>query len=351
MKPHRDLLIRMAGRIHRHLSRPTPAAASNWETIIHDLLGKFHNLENHWRLARHANSRGWYAAATAKEQDLRHEAHCIETAAGCLHLEPWGPSFVANAPTLGMVVAELHQLQEEFEDFEIDLKTGIVTVSTDRIVLEDIDLRPFSIELHLSRLGERLDSQCFNCVALEPNPAEGNNSVTHPHVQDDRLCAGDATTPISVALREGRLAQNAALLDHQSSRRQNQFQSIGGSPLNKVALNNLNQFTGTEHYYRHLGIQYTDGIKFLAENAECDWLLDAIGSYQPGLNRNQRLAEFQLWELKVAEGGGFSSAVLTCTDGDSAVPVITQDIEQTDFPLPSIRLYVENGVLLLPSEH
>jgi hypothetical protein len=43
--------------------------------------------------------------------------------------------------------------------------------------------------------------------------------------------------------------------------------------------------------------------------------------------------------------------VLTCTDGDSEVPIITQQIEWTDFPLPSIRLYVERGVLLLPSEH
>jgi hypothetical protein len=121
--------------------------------------------------------------------------------------------------------------------------------------------------------------------------------------------------------------------------------------MNTQVLNNLAQFTGTEHHYRHLGIRYTDGIKFLAENADCFWLIDAIASYQPGLRLNQRLAEFQLWELKVTDQSGFSSAVLVCTDGDRNVPILTQQIERTDFPLPSISLYVEDGVLLLPSEH
>ncbi|MCB8789014.1 DUF6876 family protein [Planktothrix agardhii] len=36
----------------------------------------------------------------------------------------------------------------------------------------------------------------------------------------------------------------------------------------------LSQFNGTENYYKHsLGFSYTDGINFLAENAECYWLL------------------------------------------------------------------------------
>jgi hypothetical protein len=121
--------------------------------------------------------------------------------------------------------------------------------------------------------------------------------------------------------------------------------------MNTQAINNLDQFTGTENYFRHPGIKYTDGIKYLAENADCFWLIDAIASYQPALRQNQRLLEFQLWNLELADQSGFSSAVLTCTDGDSDVPIITQQIERTDFPLLSIRLYVERGVLLLPSEH
>ena len=118
---------------------------------------------------------------------------------------------------------------------------------------------------------------------------------------------------------------------------------------NISALNNLAQFTGTLHYHRRFGLLYTDGIRFLADNADCYWLLDAIASYQPQVRQNPRLADFQLWELTVSEHSG--SAVLTCTDGDSEVPVITQQIQSTDFPLPSIQLYVEGNILLLPSEH
>ena len=121
--------------------------------------------------------------------------------------------------------------------------------------------------------------------------------------------------------------------------------------MNKDALGNLAQFTGTENYYQHLNIQYTDGIKFLAENADCYWLLDAIASYQPELRKDSRLNYFQLWELKLANQGGGGGAILACTDGDSADPLVSQQIQHTDFPLPSVRLYVEQGVLLLPTEH
>jgi hypothetical protein len=42
----------------------------------------------------------------------------------------------------------------------------------------------------------------------------------------------------------------------------------------------LTQFTGTERYYRisrrHL---LTDGTKYLAENAECFWMMDAVASH------------------------------------------------------------------------
>jgi hypothetical protein len=123
------------------------------------------------------------------------------------------------------------------------------------------------------------------------------------------------------------------------------------NPTDKQALNNLGQFTGTDQYHRHLNLLCTDGAMFLAEHADCFWLLDAIASYQPKLTTNPRLRDFQLWELVVRGDGGFNAAVLICTDGDTADPIVTQTIEATDFPLPSIRLYVESGVLLLPSEH
>ena len=114
----------------------------------------------------------------------------------------------------------------------------------------------------------------------------------------------------------------------------------------------LSNFYGTEHWYRHWTglLVYTDGIHYLVEHGAA-WLVDAVASYQtePKLNKGM-LADFQIWELKVKD----SKAVLTCRADSGKKPVVTQEIEYTDFPLSEIKLYVENGgdakVLMLPSE-
>lgn len=124
---------------------------------------------------------------------------------------------------------------------------------------------------------------------------------------------------------------------------------------------NLQHFCGSENYYKHLlGIYYTDGVRYLASNAECYWLIDAIGSHQPRAKRIHRLTEFQLWFLHVGDAHEFikprgsNSAVLTCwedTPSHETKPVIIQQIPFTDFPLPEIKLYVQDKILLLPSEN
>jgi hypothetical protein len=110
-------------------------------------------------------------------------------------------------------------------------------------------------------------------------------------------------------------------------------------------LENLDQFTGTENYYTNplYPFEYTDGIKYLAENGGAYWLLDAIASWQKELD----LSQIQFWRLKVNPD---NSAVLTC-ERDADEPVIAQEIPFTDFPLEKISLYLCDGVLLLPSEY
>jgi len=113
----------------------------------------------------------------------------------------------------------------------------------------------------------------------------------------------------------------------------------------------LGYFTGTEEWHRHpSGLLYTDGVKYVAENGGAYWLIDAVASYQgePALALTE-LQEFQLWELAVDRER--NSAVLTCRADTGRKPVVRQEIEYTDFPLDEIKLYVECGVLLLPSEH
>ena len=129
----------------------------------------------------------------------------------------------------------------------------------------------------------------------------------------------------------------------------------------ETLLQNLQHFCGSEQYYKHwLGLCYTDGIKYLAENAQCFWLIDAIASHQPTAKKNPRLKEFQLWFLHVGTGHEFikpkagNAAVLTCwedTPKAESKPVIIQQIPFTDFPLKEIKLYLQDKILLLPEEN
>lgn len=110
----------------------------------------------------------------------------------------------------------------------------------------------------------------------------------------------------------------------------------------------LDQFTGSEHWYRHPlapHITYTDGAQHVAETGGAYWLLDAIVSHQ--CVHSVRNEPFQVWTLKVEED---RSAMLSCKDGDGYV-VAVQKIAYTDFPLPEIELWLQNDVIFLPSEY
>ena len=107
----------------------------------------------------------------------------------------------------------------------------------------------------------------------------------------------------------------------------------------------LVQFTGTTQYYKHwLGYNYTDGVQYLAEKGQCYWLLDAIFSYQD----DQSHVPFQLWKLDVNPD---RSAILTMREDSDLPALVTQNIPYTDFSLDSIKLYLIDGVLILPSEY
>jgi hypothetical protein len=113
----------------------------------------------------------------------------------------------------------------------------------------------------------------------------------------------------------------------------------------------LNQFTGSETFYRHwLGkFNYTEGVHHVAQEGGAYWLIDAIASYQhsPEIKEDRKLQEIQFWKLTVSED---KTAILTC-ERDQGDVALTQEIEYTDFPLAEVKFYLTNGVLLLPSEY
>jgi hypothetical protein len=94
-------------------------------------------------------------------------------------------------------------------------------------------------------------------------------------------------------------------------------------------------------------ITFTDGVHFLAEKAGAYWLIDLIA---PHKNRRLSNEEFQIWTFTVNRDKP-PMAVATC-QADTDEPVLRrQRIEYTDFPLPAIKLWLVDGVLMLPSEY
>lgn len=112
----------------------------------------------------------------------------------------------------------------------------------------------------------------------------------------------------------------------------------------------LEQFCGTEQYHRLSPLHSfvcTDGVRFLAENAGCFWLLDLMASMQPRLRMEEALRDYQFWTVKL-DGKGGCDVICERDTGDVAWK---RHIGYTDFPLEECMIWVESGVALLPNEH
>ena len=110
----------------------------------------------------------------------------------------------------------------------------------------------------------------------------------------------------------------------------------------------LAQCTGSENYHynaiaKKSGIVYTEGLRTLCLMAEAWWILDAIASHQPQCRRDPQLRQVQFWTLTVNKD---RSATLIC-ERDQGDEAIRQNIEYTDFPLPSIRIWLEAGAAII----
>ncbi len=153
------------------------------------------------RLSEKATERGWLAAAERIRPKQEKALGDFQEALTRMQAEQnrHGP---AACPSLRELHAEVLGLCEEFADVECDLRARTISVITEAIVLEEVPLGPFRIELDLGAAGERLS---YSVIATDPQPAANDENVTHPHVRDDCLCEGEGTLPIRRALEEGRL--------------------------------------------------------------------------------------------------------------------------------------------------
>jgi hypothetical protein len=184
--------LRAALRIHARLSAAGPPPP----------LDAWRGLERAARLGALAAERGWTAAAAACRSEYRRRAAELTDRLGaCLRTLDADDSPRA-VQSSGEVLADLAALEAEFGGVEIDPRECAVSVTTDPVVLEGTDLGRFELAW---RWDLPPDSASYGVTALDPNPAAGSESTTHPHVREEALCEGDGRTPFRRTLEQGRL--------------------------------------------------------------------------------------------------------------------------------------------------
>src|SRR5690606_3433874 len=94
-------------------------------------------------------------------------------------------------PKLSDIFAELSQIDQELGEYHYDLKEKTISVITEPITLEEIDLGTFEIKLFIDKISTLYTNVPYKVIALEPNPSGSDSSVTHPHVNSEILCEGD----------------------------------------------------------------------------------------------------------------------------------------------------------------
>jgi len=198
MEPNQKRLLRAAESIRSRLLR------------LSSISDEIYLPEEHWNecqtLARQlqfAETRGWdYCQPVVRDRFERCILGCLERLQRVTQ-ELSTRRDKPAPPTLGTIYGELHALPTEFDGFSVDLEHGAISVTTERVILEDVDLGPFEIRLHWKRIGEH---RSYNVVALEPNPAAQSSDTAHPHVRSEQLCEGDGQEAIRRALLSGRLS-------------------------------------------------------------------------------------------------------------------------------------------------
>ena len=95
------------------------------------------------------------------------------------------------------------------------------------------------------------------------------------------------------------------------------------------------------HHHDGVALRLTEGVMHLANEAGCFWLLDQVCAAQgdPAVRR----LPVQIWTLGLSRD---RSAALACGDGRGRV-LHDRAVAWTDFPLTSVALRVEAGLVAL----
>jgi len=148
-------------------------------------------------------ARGWTAAAGSLMEQATRLFRGLNYSSKDAELALNRPE--VSIPNVRDVLEELLQAEEEFEKLRYYREDQILAIVTDAVELEGVYLGDFEVQLHIAALGAPGFRSTYRILALDPHPSVRNEAVTHPHVSEERLCAGDAGAAIDTALTGGRI--------------------------------------------------------------------------------------------------------------------------------------------------
>lgn len=204
MSPFDPQLWRLAGRIERRLTSvaivPIPTLdPALWLSTCRLRQRRADLGRRHWPVARNHLTDQLTLVLTSLQEQLQ------------LHKQALADERHLTIPSQRFLYEELLAIRDEFTDVVFDLKKSVISVTTDEIVLEDVEFGRFRIQLDIPDLAQGLN--CYQVIALSPNRAACRDDTTHPHVVDNVLCEGEGTVPLQLALRSGRLSDFFLIVD------------------------------------------------------------------------------------------------------------------------------------------
>jgi len=196
-------LIKIADSIRQQLQLYRIQQYSDLRSLIYNVSFPQGHLETIRQALDKCNYKNWLSAA--KKLTLRAQKTLCNLPHAISQLEHALHSLDTEIPATREVYEELKQIRDEFGRLEYDQSENTLSVFTDPIELEDIFLGDFQIQLQISQLSAMKNNNFLKIIALDAHPAACNDAVTHPHVSDEYLCAGDAVASIQTALTNGRI--------------------------------------------------------------------------------------------------------------------------------------------------
>ena len=190
-------VLRIALAIYDHLQR-----GQSTTRTLELPVGTWVKCQSMQRQVRCAIANNWQLAAQRLNRDFDAQVRSLLDQVRSLVNESVTTK-PKDGPNIRDIYEDILSLESEFDEVSWCIRQGTLSVTTSEIVLQNIELGRFQIELDWRQLP---DSTYFRVIALDPNPADSNDSVTHPHIENESLCTGDARLPIQYALEQGRFA-------------------------------------------------------------------------------------------------------------------------------------------------